>query len=47
MSGRPDEELPWRALVFVADDTGAAAAIRWAAVTLLLAAAAVLAALCA
>jgi hypothetical protein len=35
----------WRALVFVEDDAGEVAAIRWAAITLILAAAAVLAAL--
>ena len=38
---------PWRALVFVEGEAGAAAAIGWVAVTVLLAAAAVLAALCA
>lgn len=41
------EPPPWRALVFVASDADAAAAIRWALVTVILAAAAVLAALCA
>jgi len=38
---------PWRALVFVAGDADAAVAIRWVAITVVLAAAAVLAALCA
>jgi hypothetical protein len=38
---------PWRALVFIASDADADAAIRWVAITVILAAAAVLAALCA
>jgi len=41
----PAAPMAWRALVFVDDDAGVAAAIRWVAVTVILAAAALGAAL--